>query len=76
MIRASLLSLSDKSTGDVFGNVDVDYATGSFCSSCSIPPPEACGFCVSKNDSEPAHLGGDFHVVRQSDQRPVLCAGL
>ena len=29
-IRASLLSLSDKSTGDVMGNVDVDYATASF----------------------------------------------
>ena len=34
-IRASLLSLSDKSTGDVIGNIDVDCATGSFCSSYS-----------------------------------------
>ena len=33
-----LLSLSDKPTVDVMGNVDVDYATGSFCSSCAIPP--------------------------------------
>ena len=41
--RVSLLFLSDKSTGDVVGNVDVDCATGSFCSSCSIPPPTAGG---------------------------------
>ena len=34
----SVLSLSDKSTVDMVGNVDVDYATGSFCSSCAIPP--------------------------------------
>ena len=34
----SLLSLSDKSTVDVVGNLDEDYATGSFCSSCAIPP--------------------------------------
>ena len=38
--RVSLLSLSDKSTVDVMGNVDVDYGTGSFCSSCAIPPPK------------------------------------
>ena len=38
-----LLSLSDKSTVDVVGNMDMDYATGSFCSSCSIPPPAAGG---------------------------------
>ena len=37
----SVLSLSDKSTLDVVGNVDVDYATGSFCSSCAIPPRTA-----------------------------------
>ena len=37
------LSLSDKSTVDVVGNMDMDYATGSFCSSCSIPPPPAGG---------------------------------
>ena len=36
--RVSLLSLSDKSTVDVVGNLDVDYATRSFCSSCAIPP--------------------------------------
>ena len=35
--RVSLLSLSDKSTVGMAGNTD--YATGSFCSSCSIPPP-------------------------------------
>ena len=34
----SLLSLSDKSAVDVVGDLDVDYATGSFCSSCAIPP--------------------------------------
>ena len=34
--RVSLLSLSDKSTVDMIGTTD--YATGSFCSSCSIPP--------------------------------------
>ena len=34
---------ADKSTGDVMGNVDVDCATGSFCSSCSIPPPKVGG---------------------------------
>ena len=34
--RVSLLSLSDKSTVDMIGSTD--YATGSFCSSCSIPP--------------------------------------
>ena len=39
--RVSLLSLSDKSTADVVECADVDYATGSFCSSCSIPPPMA-----------------------------------
>ena len=39
----SLLSPSDKSTVDMVGNVDVDYATGSFCSSCAIPPRKAGG---------------------------------
>ena len=41
----SLLSFSDKSAVDVVGNfVDVDdCATGSFCSSCSIPPRVAGG---------------------------------
>ena len=39
----SLLSLSDKSTVDVVGNLDVDYATRSFCSSCAIPPRKAGG---------------------------------
>ena len=39
----SLLSLSDKSAVDVVGDLDVDYATGSFCSSCAIPPRVACG---------------------------------
>ena len=41
----SLLSLSDKSAVDVVGNfVDVDdCATGSFCSSCAIPPRVAGG---------------------------------
>ena len=34
----ALLSLSDKSAVDVVGDLDVDYATGSFCSSCTIPP--------------------------------------
>ena len=35
----SLLSLSDKSAVDVVGDLDVDdCATGSFCSSCAIPP--------------------------------------
>ena len=34
--RVSLLSLSDKSTVDMIGTTD--YATGSFCSSCSIQP--------------------------------------
>ena len=33
--RVSLL----KSAADVVKCTDVDYATGSFCSSCSIPPP-------------------------------------
>ena len=33
--RVSLLSLSDKSTADVVECADLDYATGSFCSSCS-----------------------------------------
>ena len=48
-IRASLLSLSDKSTGGVVGNVDMDYATGSFCSSSySIPPPAAGELWCSK----------------------------
>ena len=41
--RVSLLSLSDKSTADVVECTDVDYATGSFCSSCSIPPLMARG---------------------------------
>ena len=39
----SLLSLSDKSAVDVVGDLDVDYATGSFCSSCAIPPRVAGG---------------------------------
>jgi hypothetical protein len=34
----SLVSLSDKSTVDVVGNLNVGCATGSFCSSCAIPP--------------------------------------
>ena len=39
-LSVSMLSLSDKSTADVVECADVDYyATGSFCSSCSIPPP-------------------------------------
>ena len=42
--RVSLLSLSDKSTVDVVRNIDVDYATESFCSSCAIPPCVAGGF--------------------------------
>ena len=37
--RVSLL----KSAADVVKYTDVDYATGSFCSSCSIPPPTAGG---------------------------------
>ena len=32
-----------KSTADVVEYTDVDYATGSFCSSCSIPPLTAGG---------------------------------
>ena len=43
----SSLSLSDRSTADVVECADVDYATGSFCSSCSIPPPMAHGFWSS-----------------------------
>ena len=40
----SLLSLSDKSAVDVVGDSDVDdCATGSFCSSCAIPPRVAGG---------------------------------
>jgi hypothetical protein len=39
-----LLSLSDKSTVDVVGNMDMDYATGSFCS----PPPMAGGLWCFK----------------------------
>ena len=40
----SLLPLSDKSAVDVVGDLDVDdCATGSFCSSCSIPPRVAGG---------------------------------
>ena len=39
----SLLSLSDKSTADMVECTNVDYATGSFCSSCSIPPHMARG---------------------------------
>ena len=41
--RVSLVSLSDKSTVDMVKNTNVDYATGSFCSSCSIPPCVAGG---------------------------------
>ncbi len=41
--RVSLLSLSDNSTFDMVKNTNVDYATGSFCSSCSIPPHKARG---------------------------------
>ena len=46
--RVSLLSLSDKSTVDVMGNVDVDCATVPFCSSCAIPPPKAGGLWCLK----------------------------
>ena len=56
--RVSML----KSTADVVECTDVDYATGSFCSSCSIPPPTAGGlwssgkgFAVCKYDD---NLGG------------------
>ena len=41
--RVSLL----KSTADIVECIDVDYATGSFCSSCSIPPPTAGGLWSS-----------------------------
>ena len=47
--RVSLLSLSDKSTADVVECADVDYATGSFCSSYSIPPHMARGLWSSGN---------------------------
>ena len=40
--RVSLLSLSNKSTVGMVGNTD--YATGSFCSSCSIEPTLPGGF--------------------------------
>ena len=40
--RVSLLSLSDKPTVDMIGTTD--YATGSFCSSCSIQPTLPGGF--------------------------------
>ena len=39
----SLFSLSDKLSTDMVKNTNVDYAAGSLCSSCSIPPHEACG---------------------------------
>ena len=43
----SLLSLlSDKSAVDVVGDLDVDCATGSFCSSCAIPPRVVGGLGV------------------------------
>ena len=45
--RVSLLSLSDKSTADAAEYANVDYATGSFCSSCSIPPHMARGLWSS-----------------------------
>ena len=47
--RVSSLSLSDRSTADVVECADVDYATGSFCSSCSIPPHMARGLWSSGN---------------------------
>ena len=40
--RVSLLSLSDESTVDMVGTTD--YATGTFCSSCSIKPTLPGGF--------------------------------
>ena len=48
IVRRILSSLTTgvsllKSTADVVEYTDVDYATGSFCSSCSIPPPTAGG---------------------------------
>ena len=42
----SLLSLSDKSAVAVVGDLDVDCATGSFCSSCAIPPRVVGGLGV------------------------------
>jgi len=57
----SLLSHSDKSSVDVVGNLGVDYATGSFCSSCAIPPRvvgglwsdgAGCDTCCYECDSE------------------------
>ncbi len=42
---------------DVVGNIDVDYATGSFCSSCSIPPHAAGGLWCLKGGP-----GGDSLV--------------
>merc|ERR1711991_33346 len=43
--RVSLL----KSAADVVKCTDVDYATGSFCSSCSIPPLMAGGLIMEKD---------------------------
>ena len=46
----SSLSMSDRSTADVVKCADTDYGTGSFCSSCPIPPPMAHGFWSKKKD--------------------------
>ena len=45
--RVSLLSLSDKSTADMVKCANVDYATESFCFSCSVSPHMARGLWSS-----------------------------
>ena len=71
--RVSLLSLSDKSTVDVVG--DIDYATGSFCSSCSIPPPPAGGLRLDGVGPSLLIIFILFFCYRIETAIPILCLG-
>ena len=58
--RVSLLSLLDKSTVDMVKNANVDYATGSLCSSCSIPPHKARGLWLNGKGCAMCHYDNNY----------------
>ena len=70
------MSLSDKSTVDVMGNVDVDCATVSFCSSCAIPPPKAAGLWCLKGVRGGGSLDGQTPSAQshsKAEDRAAIC---
>ena len=71
----SLRSLSDKSIVDMVKNIDLDYATGSFCSLYAIPPSVAgefwCDLCWRTQPWQVlvyhfANLAGNFFAYFRS----------